>query len=181
MTLVEKIINLLMIDGKKSKAFTIFHEAIHFFHYLNVQNEWQQQKLISKTINKNYKVNLIAKETLLSNKLTQKNLNESLDVTLLTQAIENVKPYVEVRKVRVSRMIYQVPSIVKKKRQENLAIRWLVDSAKKRKKKSNLTYAKCLGLEFFDAFRRIGLVKQKRDDLHKLAESNRAFIKYRWW
>lgn len=100
---------------------------------------------------------------------------------LLLQAIENVQPSVEVRSVKVSGRTYQVPAIVSKKRQQVLAIKWIIDLAKKKQKNSNINFSECLALELFEALKKSGKAKQKRDLLHQLAESNRAYMRFKWW
>jgi len=153
-SLSEKIINLMMIHGKKAKAFSIFYKTLNKLETKLLSSSKFQVPPATK--------NLLVKKA-------------------LVQAIENVKPSLEVRKVRVARMTYQVPAILTLNRQENLAIRWLLDSAKKRKKTSKMGFDECLALELFDAFNKQGGAREKRDELHKLAEINRAYIRYRWW
>lgn len=97
-------------------------------------------------------------------------------------AIDNVKPVLEVKKVRISGNTQLVPAVISKHRQQTLAIRWLLEAAvKRRNAKRKLHLEQCLSLEIVDAFNKIGSVRQKRDELHKLAENNRAFAHYRWW
>ena len=74
-----------------------------------------------------------------------------------------------------------MPSLIPKKRQEALAIRWIIDAAKIRKKNSKISFAECLAIEFIEASKNQGKPRQKRDELHKLAELNRAYIRFRWW
>ncbi len=100
---------------------------------------------------------------------------------LLFEAIENVKPTVEVKNVKVSGRTYNVPCIIHEKRQMLLAIKWIIEFARKRKQNSNSTFPECLALELLDAFKKTGKVKQKKENIHKLAESNRAYIRFRWW
>jgi ribosomal protein S7 len=100
---------------------------------------------------------------------------------LVVQAIDNVKPNLEVRKVRIAGTTYLVPAIIPKKRQQTLAIKWLVESARSRKRGTNGSFAESLANELIDAFMKQGQARQKRDDLHKLAEVNRAYTRYRWW
>lgn len=100
---------------------------------------------------------------------------------ILHQAIENVKPSVEVRKVRVAGTTYFVPAIISKKRQQTLAIKWIIDSARNKKRNSNTSFAHGLADELVDAILKQGQARQKRDDLHKLTQLNRAYTRYRWW
>lgn len=100
---------------------------------------------------------------------------------ILEQAIQNCMPSLEVRKVRVAGTTYLVPAMIPKKKQEAVAIRWLVEAAKKKKKTSTLSFARCLAEEIYDAFSKQGYARTKRNELHRLAEANRAYIRYRWW
>lgn len=100
---------------------------------------------------------------------------------ILEQAIRNCMPSLEVRKVRVAGTTYLVPAMIPKKKQETLAIRWIIEAAKKKKKTSKFTFAQCLAEEIYDAFSKQGYARTKRNDLHRLAEANRAYIRYRWW
>ena len=102
--------------------------------------------------------------------------------TILDQAISNVKPFFEVKKVRVAGTTYQVPSLMKSKRQEGIAINWILQSASERKKKNpSQRFENCLAFEIFEAFQKQGQARMKRNELHKLAEANRAFSHFRWW
>ena len=92
-------------------------------------------------------------------------------------AISNVRPNIEVRSRRVGGATYQVPVEVKSKRAQALAIRWLVDSARKRKDKH---MSDKISNELFDAFEKKGSAVKKREDVHKMAESNKAFAHFRW-
>jgi small subunit ribosomal protein S7 len=107
-----------------------------------------------------------------SNKLKEKN---SLD--LFKTALNNVKPGIEVRSRRVGGATYQVPVEVRNERALALAIRWIVDSSRKRSEKS-MTYR--LAQELIDANENKGASIKKREDTHKMAEANRAFAHYRW-
>nr|YP_009755776.1 ribosomal protein S7 [Gonatozygon brebissonii]QIQ23054.1 ribosomal protein S7 [Gonatozygon brebissonii] len=103
-------------------------------------------------------------------------------ITFLIKAVENVKPIIEVKKVRIAGSTQLVPSVIPKKRQESLAIRWILEAAcKRRLTKKSLGLDECLFAELLDATNQIGTVRKRRDDLHKLAESNRGFAHYRWW
>jgi small subunit ribosomal protein S7 len=100
---------------------------------------------------------------------------------IMEQAIRNCMPSLEVRKVRVAGTTYLVPAMIPKKKQETLAIRWIIEAAKKKKKTSKLSFAQCLAEEIYDAFSKQGYARTKRNELHRLAEANRAYIRYRWW
>ena len=93
------------------------------------------------------------------------------------EAIENVKPSVEVRSRRVGGATYQVPVEVRSERRQALAIRWLVEHARKR---SENTMVERLSGELLDAANNRGASVKKREDTHRMAEANRAFSHYRW-
>ena len=93
------------------------------------------------------------------------------------RAIENVKPPLEVRSRRVGGATYQVPVEVKPRRASTLAIRWIVDYSRDRREKS---MSECLANELMDAANGLGASMKKRDDMQKMAESNKAFAHYRW-
>ena len=92
-------------------------------------------------------------------------------------AISNVKPNIEVRSRRVGGATYQVPVEVKNKRAQALAIRWLIDSARKRKDKN---MSDKIFNELYDAYEKKGAAVKKKEDVHKMAESNKAFAHFRW-
>jgi len=98
-------------------------------------------------------------------------------LAVLKEAFENVKPQVETKSRRVGGTNYQVPMEVPHRRSTTLAIRWMVASSRKRGEK---TMAERLGREILDASKNTGASVKKREDVHKMAESNRAFAHYRW-
>ncbi len=98
-------------------------------------------------------------------------------LVLFREAIDNVKPSVEVRSRRVGGATYQVPVEVRAQRRQALAIRWLVDMARKR---SENTMVDRLSGELMDASQNRGAAVKKREDTHKMAEANKAFSHYRW-
>ena len=98
-------------------------------------------------------------------------------VAALKRAVENVKPALEVKSRRVGGATYQVPVEVKPRRANTLAIRWLVGYSRQRREK---TMAERLANEILDASNGIGASAKRREDLHKMAESNKAFAHYRW-
>ena len=136
-TVIPKLINSIMYDGKKTTAEKIIYDAI--------------------------------------DKIKSKSKDEPIEI--FNQAINNIKPTVEVRSRRVGGATYQVPVEVKSKRAQALAIRWLVDSARKRKDKH---MADKIFNELFDAYEKKGAAVKKREDVHKMAESNKAFAHFRW-
>ena len=98
-------------------------------------------------------------------------------IATLKRAVDNVRPPLEVRSRRVGGATYQVPVEVKPRRANTLAIRWLVDYARARREK---TMAQCLANEILDASNGLGAAVKKRDDMQKMAESNKAFAHYKW-
>ena len=136
-TIIPKLINSIMFDGKKVIAEKIVYEALE--------------------------------------KIKSKSKDEPINI--FNEAINNIKPTVEVRSRRVGGATYQVPVEVKSKRAQALAIRWLVESARKRKDK--LMSDKIFS-ELYDAYEKKGAAVKKREDVHKMAESNKAFAHFRW-
>ena len=98
-------------------------------------------------------------------------------ITVFNDAINNVKPTVEVRSRRVGGATYQVPVEVKSKRSQALALRWLIDASRKRKDKK---MSDKLFNEIYDAYQNKGSAIKKKEDTHKMAESNKAFAHFRW-
>ena len=98
-------------------------------------------------------------------------------VVTLKRALDNVKPALEVRSRRVGGATYQVPVEVKPRRANTLAIRWLVGYSRQRREK---TMAERLANEILDASNGLGAAVKRREDVHKMAEANRAFAHYRW-
>ena len=136
-TIIPKLINSIMFDGKKVVAEKIVYEAI--------------EKIKSKT--------------------------KEEPINVFNEAINNIKPTVEVRSRRVGGATYQVPVEVKTKRAQALAIRWLVDASRKRKDKH---MSDKIFNELYDAYEKKGSAVKKREDVHKMAESNKAFAYFRW-
>jgi small subunit ribosomal protein S7 len=98
-------------------------------------------------------------------------------VTVLKRAIDNIKPQVEVRSRRVGGSSYQVPVEVSPRRANSLAIRWLVGFARRRKESK---MSERLANEILDASNNTGAAVKRKEDIHKMAESNKAFAHYRW-
>ena len=101
--------------------------------------------------------------------------------TLLFSTIKNVQPSLEGRKCRVAGTTKIVPAIVSEKRGCALAIRWIIESAEKRRKTSKMPFFRCLAQELLDAFNKQGGARQRRDQYHKTCQSNRGNLRYRWW
>jgi len=98
-------------------------------------------------------------------------------VAVLKKAVENVRPELEVKPRRVGGATYQVPVEVRPRRATTLAIRWLTGYSRQRREK---TMAERLANEILDASNGIGAAVKRREDMHKMAESNKAFAHYRW-
>ena len=155
---ITKLTHLIMKDGKKLKASRILLTMLSIVHK-KIKKEAEKKNTSSQKEN-------IVNQTLLS---------------VISQDIENVTPSLEVRKVRVSGSTYLVPAVLSKKKQETLALKWLVEAAKKKQSNVNLDFSTCLADEILDASRKLGQARQKREELHRLAQMNRAYIRYRWW
>jgi small subunit ribosomal protein S7 len=132
-----KLINMLMVDGKKSTAESIVYTAL--------------------------------------DAITEKGKSDAVGV--LQQALDNVSPQVEVKSRRVGGATYQVPVEVRSDRKSTLAMRWMIDAARKRGEKS---MARRLAGEVMDAAENRGSAVKKREDTHRMAEANKAFAHYRW-
>ena len=136
-TIIPKLINNIMYDGKRGVATKIVYDAI------------------------------------------DKNKTKTKDepINIFNEAINNIKPTVEVRSRRVGGATYQVPVEVRNERAQALAIRWIVYASRKRNEKSMVDR---LAQELADAHENKGTSIKKREDTHKMAEANRAFAHYRW-
>ena len=98
-------------------------------------------------------------------------------VEVVTKAVDNVKPLLEVKSRRIGGATYQVPVEVASERREALAMRWLIQFARARK---GVPMAKALADELLDAYNSRGAAVKKKEDTHKMAEANKAFAHYRW-
>ena len=98
-------------------------------------------------------------------------------IKVFNDAVNNIRPNLEVRSRRVGRATYQVPVEVKMKRSQTLALRWLLEATRKRKNKS---MSDKLINELMDAYQKKGSAIKKREDTHRMAESNKAFAHFRW-
>ena len=136
-TIIPKLINSIMYDGKKTIAEKIVYQAI--------------EKLKSK----------VKEEPLI----------------VFNEAINNIRPTVEVKSRRVGGATYQVPVEVKAKRSQALALRWLIDASRKRKDKN---MSDKIFNEIYDAYQNKGSAIKKKEDTHRMAESNKAFAHFRW-
>tara|TARA_B100000427_G_scaffold113065_1_gene93721 strand:- start:2048 stop:2518 length:471 start_codon:yes stop_codon:yes gene_type:complete len=138
-----------------------------------------KNKLVAKFINH---VMLDGKKT-----IAEKMVYESFDILAkkvsasqleaFLQAIDTVTPKMEVKSRRVGGSTYQVPVEVAKKRGYTLAMKWIIDNARK---KSGVSFTERLASELVDAFNNTGSIAKKRDDTHKMADANKAFSHFRW-
>ena len=150
-----------------------------------------RRELVADPIHKSVLVTQITNKVMLHGKRTvaEKIVYDAMDIIqsrlegddmaidTVKRAIENVKPPLEVRSRRVGGATYQVPVEVRPRRATTLAIRWVVDYARARREK---TMAECLANELMDAANGLGAAMKKRDDIQKMADSNKAFAHYRW-
>ena len=150
-----------------------------------------RRELVADPIHKSVLVTQITNKVMLHGKRTvaekivydameiidSKTEGDETSLDIVKRAIENVKPPLEVRSRRVGGATYQVPVEVRPRRATTLAIRWVVDYARARREK---TMAECLANELMDAANGLGAAMKKRDDIQKMAESNKAFAHYRW-
>ncbi len=134
---VTKFVNNIMLQGKKSVAFTIFYDAIE--------------------------------------KVGAKTQEEGLEVW--RRALENVTPAVEVRSRRVGGATFQIPSPIRDERKSSMAMKWLIGYARKRNEKS---MAEKLAGEIIAAAKNEGAAYKKREDVHRMAEANKAFSHFRF-
>ena len=106
-----------------------------------------------------------------------KNKTKEDPIKIFNGAISNIRPNLEVRSRRVGGATYQIPVEVKTSRSQTLALKWLLEASRKRK---NKTMSDKLFNELMDAYQKKGAAIKKREDTHKMAESNKAFAHYRW-
>ncbi len=109
--------------------------------------------------------------------IIEKKITDVPAVDVFNQALENVKPHMEVRSKRVGGATYQVPTPVGSRRQQALAIRWILEAVRGRKGRP---IAQSLADEFIAAYRREGIAMTKRENVHRMADANRAFAHFGW-
>ena len=159
---LSKFINNVMYDGKKSIAEGIVYGAIEILDGKKPVNE-----------NKKSEDDDGEGSTGGSDAISMK----SVGLHLFHDALKNVKPRLEVRSRRVGGATYQVPVEVRHERSVALAMRWIIDAARKR---GENTMTDRLAAELYDAANERGAAVKKRDDIHKMADANKAFAHYRW-
>jgi len=102
------------------------------------------------------------------------------ELQVLTKAIENISPQMEVRSRRVGGASYQVPMSIRPNRKQTLAIRWMVQAARQKSNSEHHTFAEKLAAEILDAHQNQGVSIKKKLDTQKMAEANKAFAHFRW-
>lgn len=107
----------------------------------------------------------------------EKKITDKPGIEVFTQALENVKPTIEVRSKRVGGSSYQVPMQVNRTRQQSLAIRWILNAVRSKK---GQPIAKKLAEELVAAYNKEGTAYKKREDVHRMAEANKAFAHFAW-
>jgi len=113
--------------------------------------------------------------------LTKEKASENLAaLDILNTALENIKPSVEVRSRRIGGAAYQVPTPVRTERRESLALRWLIQAVRARSNKEYHHFWQKLAAEILDAYNNTGAAIKKKQDVHKMAEANKAFAHFRW-
>lgn len=139
--IVSKIINAVMIDGKRNAAKEQVYGALE---------------------------------------ILKKEIPENDVIVTLEQALENIKPKIEVRPRRIGGAVYQVPTPVRGNRQNSLAIRWLVNSSRNKANKQYHTFAEKLASELLSALKNEGSSITKRTEVERMADANKAFAHLRW-
>jgi small subunit ribosomal protein S7 len=149
----------------------------------------QRRELMPDPVYRSVLVTQVVNKVLLEGKKStaERIVYEALDIvasktdgdalTALKRAVDNVKPQLEVKSRRVGGATYQVPVEVRPRRATTLAIRWLVGFSRQRRER---TMAERLAAELVDANNGIGTSVKRKEDVHKMAESNKAFAHYRW-
>ncbi|KKR11569.1 MAG: 30S ribosomal protein S7 [Candidatus Woesebacteria bacterium GW2011_GWA1_39_21] len=140
-----------------------------------------KSRLVSKLTNRAMfggKKSVIQKEVYTALELIKKENEDPIKV--FSQAMENVKPSMEVRPRRIGGAAYQVPMQVRGPRKESLAIRWIVAAARMRSNSEYKTFAQKLAAELSDAAKGEGGAVKKKTDMEKVAEANRAFAHFKW-
>jgi small subunit ribosomal protein S7 len=140
-------------------------------------------RLVSRIINrvmKSGKKSVASKQVYQAMEIAGTKLKKDDLIEVMRQALENIKPIMEVRSRRVGGAAYQVPMPVKGDRREALAIRWLIACANKRSNKEFKTFSEKLAAELIDATHKEGLAIKKREEAHRSAEANKAFAHFRW-
>ncbi|MGI5828211.1 MAG: 30S ribosomal protein S7 [Patescibacteria group bacterium] len=140
-------------------------------------------RLITRLINnvmQDGKKTIAQKQVYKSMEIAGAQLKREDPVEIVREALDNIKPIMEVRSRRVGGATYQVPMPVKGDRREALAIRWLINAARQRPNSEYHSFAEKLAAEFVAALNNEGAAIKKRNDTHRAAEANKAFAHFRW-
>lgn len=158
----EKFVNFLLRDGRKELFYDLMHRTLYLI--------------------KCYQMRRLSKEASKENKKADGEPNdvELNPITVFKQAIENSKPLVITKKVKRGGAIYQVPYPLLDKQGEYIAIKWILSSVADRPKPKKRKFYEAMASELIDAANGVGKVIKKRDDIHRLADANRAYAHYRW-
>lgn len=135
-------------------------------------------KLISRTM-RSGKKSVAARQVYAAFDLIREKTHQD-PLVIFNQALENLKPVMEVRPRRVGGAAYQVPMPVRGPRRESLAARWLIKAAQNKSNKEYHTFAEKLATEILDASNNTGEAIRKRETVHRMAEANKAFAHFRW-
>ena len=139
----------------------------------------QEEKLAAKFVNcvmKDGKKNAARKVVKNALLIAEEKIGEP-GLVVLTKAVDNIRPAVEVKSRRIGGSTYQVPTDIKPSRQTALAFRWLINFSRNRSEKG---FAKKLASELLDAYNERGGAIKKKEDTHKMAKANKAFAHFRW-
>lgn len=158
--LLSKFINSIMENGKKAVAEKIVYGAL----------ERLDMRLKDKTKREEEKENVSGEDA-------KKKFDPDVLIDIFYQALDNIRPNVEVRPRRVGGSTYQIPVEVRPSRKTALAMRWLKTAAGQRSEK---TMAQRLAAEILDAYDNKGIAVKKREDTHRMAKANQAFAHFRW-
>ena len=169
--------------GEKSKAYTLFSQSVHLF--LQATPTAMERKNDSA----HYYVDKGSGEEGLRNGPYPKVERGSHGTTpgpygmenILHQIIENCRPCISLRKVRLGRVSHEVPAPINKSKGQSLAVRWIIEFANKRKQKECTTFPRALSQELTNAYRKSGGPRQRRNEVHRLGQANRSAVRYRWW
>jgi small subunit ribosomal protein S7 len=173
--LVSKFVNALMWDGKKSVAQKAFYDAMDII----------SKKIKGAHLAKEPKAHISASGTSKDGEMGPKNTRPSKDgkresvdpLEVFETAVNNVKPLLEVRSKRIGGASYQIPMQVRPKRQQSLAFRWIIQSARSKK---GSACCERLASELMDAYDGRGGAMTTRENVHKMAEANKAFAHFAW-
>ena len=177
-TIIPKLINSIMYDGKKTIAEKIVYDALE-----KIKSKTKDEPInIFNDAIKNVRPTVEVRSRRVGGATYQvpvevKSKSKEEPIKIFNTAINNIKPTIEVRSRRVGGATYQVPIEVKLKRSHALAIRWLIAASKKRKDK---IMSDKICFELFDAYQGKGSAIKKKEDTHRMAESNKAFAHFRW-